>query len=1126
MRLTNIQLDGFGVLAGIRFEELGPGLNVIWGPNGSGKTTLIHFLRGILNGFADARSLRLLPPLSGGKPGGSFGIAHGERRYTLVRQALPDRSDRLAITVRRGELSDATTIRRELESAEPVLIRMLFACTAPRVEDLTSLLKQAEQDGIPIVSQGTESRSLDRSLQAVVSQRLSMTGGADGQGRIGRLKACLRQVCSEVTSLECQLKGLREGIDRRIENWQTRERQARGERNRLDEAWQAAMSDLQQAQENAWRQTVGEQRPSSERLPVDDAWLTRLEEIDQQITRGRQMLKDLAGRRARIDGALAEISSVESTPLDAICDKQQRALARIETILAEAESLSESSSEKPRRCHCRELRNRLEKVIRSIRVEAAELCAAISRQRLIAQAQTLRQEQTEINRCAEGLGEHIRFLLQRREDHLAAAPDPSRARVRFAIPEWHENCVCREVMTGPVEGASGVGTIPMLRERCRQLHGQLRHAHNRWREILRQRPALSDAERDELLSRERELSEKQLEAKALQAEIDTAEQESRTLSVVEAGLRKMQETLPESLSAPVIQTASEMLKRLTGGRYNIIIVKAPDDVCLVNDSQVAVRLDSLSHGTLEQLGLCLRLALSEAYARQGLDLPLVFDEVLSDCDHEVQCRAVDLLQETARRRQIIYLTCQTHLAALFQSQGASVSAFPGYQWQSPTVEETHRQDETNPPAPPSVEPAGDPSQESVTAASVSSGEPIRATRSVRVVRHPAEKHWLRADSPVSSIPSLGAQMARRLGASGVRTVADLIELDLEESEMPLQGLQISASRFRIWQAEARLLCCVPDLTGDAAQLLVACGIFSPRELAEADADALLRKINRLRGHGESGAMVPDFVWPDRQSLGHWIAQGGAARTFRAAREACQGRSRGGGSFRDRVGRRHFSTRRSGLRRQRVDQASKLSGPRTQAGSRGSRRQTHSLSVMEPSADQARQEISVSREEVSSSGSVAPEVSREESAPSLRFYLELSSPVVDAPSIGPTTAKRLEKIGITTVADLLNRDAQQTAEKLQHRRVHAGTIRRWQDQARLMCQIPEIRGHDSQVLIACGIKDPEEIAQMSPQALFGIVGPFVATKEGQRLLRSSKTPDLSEVTDWITWAQQSRKIKAA
>ncbi|MCA9045994.1 MAG: DUF4332 domain-containing protein, partial [Planctomycetaceae bacterium] len=85
---------------------------------------------------------------------------------------------------------------------------------------------------------------------------------------------------------------------------------------------------------------------------------------------------------------------------------------------------------------------------------------------------------------------------------------------------------------------------------------------------------------------------------------------------------------------------------------------------------------------------------------------------------------------------------------------------------------------------------------------------------------------------------------------------------------------------------------------------------------------------------------------------------------------------------------------------------------------------------------------------------------------------------------------------------------------------------WQRQASLMTAVPEMRGHDVQVLVALDIHSPSQLAGYSPESLFAIVGPFVETNEGQRLLRSSKVPDLEEVTDWIRYAHQSRSLKAA
>ena len=65
-----------------------------------------------------------------------------------------------------------------------------------------------------------------------------------------------------------------------------------------------------------------------------------------------------------------------------------------------------------------------------------------------------------------------------------------------------------------------------------------------------------------------------------------------------------------------------------------------------------------------------------------------------------------------------------------------------------------------------------------------------------------------------------------------------------------------------------------------------------------------------------------------------------------------------------------------------------------------------------------------------------------------------------------------------------------------------------------------------MLVACGLTDPEEIARMQPQSLFATIGPFSETKEGLKIIRNGKKPDLDEITDWINWAAHTRSIKAA
>ena len=145
---------------------------------------------------------------------------------------------------------------------------------------------------------------------------------------------------------------------------------------------------------------------------------------------------------------------------------------------------------------------------------------------------------------------------------------------------------------------------------------------------------------------------------------------------------------------------------------------------------------------------------------------------------------------------------------------------------------------------------------------------------------------------------------------------------------------------------------------------------------------------------------------------------------------------------------------------------------------------------------------------------------------LKFYLDLGDHIEAAPSIGPKTAERFEKIGVSTVDQFLKQTAESMSDKLNYKRLSADLIRQWQHQARLVCRVPNLRGHDAQLLVACNIIEPEELASMQPQSLFEIIGPFAETKDGLKIIRNGKKPDLAEITDWITWAADTRSLQAA
>lgn len=143
--------------------------------------------------------------------------------------------------------------------------------------------------------------------------------------------------------------------------------------------------------------------------------------------------------------------------------------------------------------------------------------------------------------------------------------------------------------------------------------------------------------------------------------------------------------------------------------------------------------------------------------------------------------------------------------------------------------------------------------------------------------------------------------------------------------------------------------------------------------------------------------------------------------------------------------------------------------------------------------------------------------KQEQPGSQRYYLTPSDDVVDGPSIGPKTAKRLQKIGIATVQQLLDCEPEDVAKQLRVRHIDAETIEDWQDQASLVCSIPNLRGHDAQILVACGFTTREAVRAASVGEVLAASINFANSSEGKRVLRGSSPPDQDEIEDWIEWA---------
>ena len=1175
MQFQSVQIDGFGTLADLRIADISSGLNVYYGANGSGKTTILHFLRGAFCGFDEARRLNLLPPLKGGSPGGSLALADGPSRFTVIRRGRTDHADALAIQVRQGSPDEAELLRARIERLDRDLVHLLYFVGSYEAHSISGLVHLALRDGIDLTTTRSDATWISPLTQSLEVQRRTLWDSPNAPRLIGQQESTLDHAALLADQAERQQQARQEAVVEEFQRTRMHLQRLEGESSWVAAEIQPVESDLTECQTRLWSHRTRTVRDVQQiALPtesIEAGWVRELHELDRQIEHAKQVLRDLAAARLKLTLESTNHACAETPDEAATLQLQRSLLSQLEQQVNRLQSDGETHRAVHARgaCVCDSVLATFDLHLSELRQTVYVLCQQISRRQTVLRLQQWTLEQTRIEQCETEVLERIRRLRNRREELFSASRDPLLSRVRHAVSHELLHCRCeqhaafaarlpaeairierpaKEIVTEHTieesEARPGDAALERtllaqrgeLRQRSIELQRRIREARLRMDELVAEQYGFAD---------DHSAMELRFAQRQAEEQLTRTRGQWTSLTLQQAVLTEAQRRRHREEHSPVIADASVYLNRLTQGRYTRFqFDPAIRELFIRNADGQLLPPSALSRGTLDQTALSFRLALVAEYARRGIRLPLVLDDVLVDSDEHRLWAAVEVLREVAAAgQQIVFLTCQEHLSDLFDEHALTVRTLSG------GVRKAARPQRLSPPSRSTVEVVAiETGTESVVFRSVkdrpfaerkatlaeASVETIPTVIPVRVeytlppihtavhttetivsplprvventhdtdaalrVRvQPEGPYWLRVDSSIGLLPSLGTQMLGRLGTLGVGNLGELILLDANTLGSELEALQISPAQLRFWQAEARLLSSVPDLTGPDAQLLAAIGIQNPVELGAEDAEALSRRIARARQQGSESWqpwMADRTDWPDADQLRIWIRNGRRAMTFRAASQWAGWRPR----------------RLQDLEAGDWDQWSRDRDERepTDRGERNSRRR--------PRSERPSETLSL----VSKSDDSDP------SGETTRFYLETDSPVVDAPSIGPKMAEKLAKIGILTVSDFLNRPAQWIADKLGDSKLSTDTLRTWQSQSSLMCQVPGLRGHDAQLLVACEITSPEQLRGYSPDGLLAVVGPLAESREGQRMLRSANAPDLAEVQDWIHWAKESRQLRAA
>jgi uncharacterized protein YhaN len=206
MKITDLEIDGFGVWHNLKQTNLSRRVTTFYGANEAGKTTVMQFIRSVMYGMTPSRRKRYLPPLDGGQPGGVLGIAEGELRFRASRIADrgPDDVGRVICTTSDGAIGGDRLLREALADVDEATYTNVFAVSLDEIQELSMLSGTKAGEWIYRLTSGLDRVSLYDVIQELRANRESLLSDKGQSSQIVSLTAKRDQLRSEVDRLREQ----------------------------------------------------------------------------------------------------------------------------------------------------------------------------------------------------------------------------------------------------------------------------------------------------------------------------------------------------------------------------------------------------------------------------------------------------------------------------------------------------------------------------------------------------------------------------------------------------------------------------------------------------------------------------------------------------------------------------------------------------------------------------------------------------------------------------------------------------------------------------------------------------------------------------------------------------------
>jgi len=165
VKITDLQVDGFGVWKGLTVESISDEITVFCGYNEAGKTTMMQFIRSMMFGFSEDRLGKYTPPVYGGLAGGSMDINTPTGIFEIQRHVDPNRhSDPvgdLAVTdTHDGSVHGRAHLNSLMSDIDESIFTNVFAIGLREIQELGALNSTAAAEQLYKLTSGLDRVSL------------------------------------------------------------------------------------------------------------------------------------------------------------------------------------------------------------------------------------------------------------------------------------------------------------------------------------------------------------------------------------------------------------------------------------------------------------------------------------------------------------------------------------------------------------------------------------------------------------------------------------------------------------------------------------------------------------------------------------------------------------------------------------------------------------------------------------------------------------------------------------------------------------------------------------------------------------------------------------------------------